>query len=85
MSELSLFNFRVTIVKLINENNPLSITVQMPVNPVACITSFRLISVRFELLRILVQAIDKYMFSIPIKIHTMVPKRKKQKIYFLYL
>ena len=85
MSELSLFNFRVTIVKLINENNPLSITVRMPVNPVACITSFRLISVRFGLLRILVQAIDKYMFSIPIKIHTMVPKRKKQKIYFLYL
>ena len=85
MSELSLFNFRVTIVKLINENNPLSITVRMPVNLVACITSFRLISVRFGLLRILVQAIDKYMFSIPIKIHTMVPKRKKQKIYFLYL
>ena len=85
MSELSLFNFRVTIVKLINENNPLSITVRMPVNLVACITSFRLISVRFGLLRILVQAIDIYMFSIPIKIHTMVPKRKKQKIYFLYL
>ena len=85
MSELLLFNFRVTIVKLINENNPLSITVRMPVNLVACITSFRLISVRFGLLRILVQAIDKYMFSIPIKIHTMVPKRKKQKIYFLYL
>ena len=85
MSELSLFNFRVTIVKLINENNPLSITVRVPVNHVACITSFRLISVRFGLLRILVQSIDKYMFSIPIKIHTIVPKRKKQKIYFLYL
>ena len=55
MSELSLFNFRVTIVKLINENNRLSITVRMPVNPVACITLFRLISVRFGLLRILVQ------------------------------
>ena len=85
MSELLLFNFRVTIVKLINENNPLSITVRVPVNSVACITSFRLISVRFGLLRILVQSIDKYMFSIPIKIHTIVPKRKKQKIYFLYL
>ena len=45
---------------------------------VCCITSFRLVLVRFELLHILVQSIDKYLFSIPMEIHTIVLKIKKQ-------
>ena len=39
---------------------------------------FRLVLVRFKLLRILIQSIDKYLFSIPMKIHTMVLKIKKE-------
>ena len=43
---------------------------------VGCITSFLLVLVRFELLRILVQSID--VFSIPMKFHAMALKIKKQ-------
>ena len=45
---------------------------------VGCITSFRLVLIRFELLWILVQLKDKYFFSTPTIIHTMVHKVKKQ-------
>ena len=45
---------------------------------VGCITSFSLVFVCFELLQILVQSIDKYPFSVHMKIHIMVPKIKKQ-------
>ena len=43
-----------------------------------CINSFRLILICFEMLRILVQSIDKYLFSISMEIHIMVFKIKKQ-------
>ena len=53
---------------------------------VGCITSFRLVLVRFELLQILVQLKDKYLFSAPMKIHAMVRKVKKQnKFIFISL
>ena len=44
---------------------------------VGCITSFGLVLFCFELLRILVQSKDKYLFFIPMKIHPMVLKIKK--------
>ena len=50
---------------------------------VCCITSFRLVFVRFELLRILLQLEDKYHFSTPMKTHTMVRKVKKQNNFIL--
>ena len=48
---------------------------------VGCITSLLLVLVCFELLRILAQSIDA--FSIPMKVHTMVLKIKKQN-YFIF-
>ena len=45
---------------------------------VGCITPFRIILFRFELLQILVQLKDKYLFSRPMKTHSMLRKGKKQ-------
>ena len=51
---------------------------------VGCITSFWQIWVRFELLWILLQMKDKYLFFRPMKIHTMIGK-VKTKQYFIFI
>ena len=43
-----------------------------------CITPFQLVLFRFELLLILVQLKNKYLFSKSMKIHTILRKVKKQ-------
>ena len=48
------------------------------------ITSFRLVLARFELLRVLIQLIEKYLFSITMRTHTMVLKIKKQNNFFWF-
>ena len=50
---------------------------------VGCITPFWLVLFRFELLRILVQLKGKYLFSRPMKIHSMLHKVKKQNNFIL--
>ena len=50
---------------------------------VGCITLIRLALIRFELLQIIVQLKDEYLFSTPMKIHTMVGKVKKQNRFIL--
>ena len=50
---------------------------------VGCTTSFRLVLVRFECFRVLVQLKDKNLFSTPMKIHTMVRKVKEQNNFVL--
>ena len=46
------------------------------------ITSFWFVLVRFELLQILIQSIDKYLISMPMNIHTKGLKIKKQNFTF---